>query len=97
MTGDKMVDVAAEIRTGHLLNTSTEHYRVERQSNSTKNISLRVQNWTRNLSKTRTKLHPLRREVRCLNLFANRKILQALLEMNAGSSVHSQRLYELFQ
>jgi len=42
MSGDKTVDVAAEIRTGHLPNTSREHYRVERLRNSTKNISLRI-------------------------------------------------------
>jgi len=43
MSGDKMVDVTAEIRTGHLPNTGRERYRVERLRNSTKNISLRVQ------------------------------------------------------
>ena len=42
MSGDKMVDIAGEIRPRHMPNTSRERYRVERLRNSTKNISVGV-------------------------------------------------------
>jgi hypothetical protein len=96
MSGDKMVEVATEIRTGHLPNTSTQRYCIERLRNSTKNISFRLEPGTSRKRGRNYTLSAAKFGVSTYSQIVRRKILP-LLEMNSCSSVHSQRLYTLFQ
>jgi hypothetical protein len=91
-----MVDVAAEIRTGHQRNTTRELNRVERLKTAQR-TSVSGSRLEPGTSPKRGRNYTLSAAKFCVSIYSQIEKILPLLEMNSASPVHSQRLYKLFQ